>query len=119
MRAVRCGTPPACSNGAASSYTPAVTQYTLLATPGAVVAADRLAAAGVDVSWTDASGQETEFRIERKGSHETSFTAVASVPAGATSFADVPRWEGPSWVEGALDTAEQVVTQLGADPWTS
>ncbi len=23
------------------------------------------------------------------------------------------------WVEGALDTAEQVVTQLGADPWTS
>ncbi|RMF96218.1 MAG: hypothetical protein D6734_04055 [Candidatus Schekmanbacteria bacterium] len=44
--------------------------------------------AGVDISWTDNSGNETGFAIEMKSTSNGTFTEIAIVPANTTSISD-------------------------------
>jgi fibronectin type 3 domain-containing protein len=43
---------------------------------------------GVDLSWTDNSNNETEFRIERSVNNGFTFSAIAILPANTTTFRD-------------------------------
>jgi hypothetical protein len=104
VRAWKCATPvqPPCVGNASAPTTP-VTFTTRLFAPTQVRAVDRRGAAGVTVAWSDLSGIETEYRIERRASWEAGFRSIALVPPGPSYFEDKPRFEGTVWEEGALD----------------
>jgi Fibronectin type III domain len=106
VRSWRCTAvqPPPCE-GYASAPTPLVTYTTRLPVPTNVRAVDRLGAAGVTVAWNDIAVNESDYRIERRGSWEAAFRTVAYAPQGSSSFEDKPRWEGGLWEEGGLDWA--------------
>ena len=46
------------------------------------------AGAQINLSWTDTSGNETGFKVERKTSAAAAYSQVATVSANATSFGD-------------------------------
>lgn len=50
------------------------------------LAASTMSNSQIDLSWTDNSNHETDFKIERKKEGEISFTEIASVGANVTSY---------------------------------
>lgn len=70
-----------------SGYSNESTAATLLATP-ANAAAIAVSSTRIDISWTDSSSFETEYRVERKTGTGGAFVAVASLPADTASYTD-------------------------------
>lgn len=52
------------------------------------LAANRLSPSSVQLTWTDASSDETRFLIERASESVEDWAAIAAVPAGATTYTD-------------------------------
>ena len=69
-----------CSNGKIYEFQPAIAAPTNLQ-------ADAGISGSVDLSWTDNSGNESGFRIQRKDGNNI-FTNVGAVSAGVTNFTD-------------------------------
>ena len=70
-----------------SGYSNESSATTLLSTPAnaaAVAASPTL----VNVSWTDVSAFETEYRVERKTGTGGAFAVISVLPAGSNSFSD-------------------------------
>ncbi|MGH7495275.1 MAG: fibronectin type III domain-containing protein [bacterium] len=69
-----------------SSEANATTQPALPAPTGFVASA--VSNTQINLSWTDNSNNETDFKIERKKTGETSFTEIATVGANVTSYSN-------------------------------
>lgn len=51
----------------------------------------------VSLSWTDASGDETSFKVFRKDTLSGAYAQVGTAPAGATGYVDVVPGAGTYW----------------------
>ena len=72
-----------------SAYTSTANAKTAPAVPtGFSATADPADAAQIDLAWTDASSDETGFRIERSLNGTSGWTLVTTTAAGATSYTD-------------------------------
>ncbi len=65
--------------------------------PPAGLTATVISVSQVDLSWADSSADEDGFKIERKTSTSGSFSQIATVPAGTTSYADTSVALGQSY----------------------
>lgn len=61
------------------------------------VAAQALGTGRIDLTWTDASTDETSFSVDRRRAGQVSYATVGSVPADATAFSDVTVLEGTTY----------------------
>ncbi len=82
-----------CSSAGCSSYSNAATATTPAAAPTAPAApsglqAEAASATRVDLTWTDNSTDETEFRLERSADGGSTWAQIATPATNATSYAD-------------------------------
>ena len=70
----------------------------------------------VNVSWTDASLVETEYRVERSSNGGTSYSLVATTAADASSYADTNRPDGTYKYRVA---AVRSSSPFGQSEWTT
>lgn len=89
--------------GGGSSYTAAVTVVTPpeLPSPPTGVSAVAVSSTVIQVTWLDASDNETGFRVERKESGG-GFTLLAVAPAGDTEYFDAGRAESTPYTYRVL-----------------
>ena len=77
------------TNGAGSSaYSDEATATTLFGPPAAPsnLTAAAVSSSAINLAWTDNAGDETGFKIERKTGTWGTYTEIATVGAGATTF---------------------------------
>ncbi|MFC1573511.1 fibronectin type III domain-containing protein, partial [Candidatus Eisenbacteria bacterium] len=78
------------------------------------LAATASSSSQIDLSWTDASDNEDGFKIERGTSSTGPFTEIATVGAGATSYADTGlEPETPYWYQVAAYNADGTSSYVG------
>jgi hypothetical protein len=76
----------------------------------------------INLSWTDNSGDETGFKIQRSTTSGTGFSTIATTAADATSYSDTGRTPGTEYfyqvvaTNGAGDSAATLVAS--ATTWT-
>ncbi|MFQ5454664.1 MAG: fibronectin type III domain-containing protein [Nitrospirota bacterium] len=70
-----------------SPYSGEISTVTLLNAPGGLAAAT-VSASEIDLTWTDNSGFEDGFKIERKQGANGTYAEIASLPAGTISYND-------------------------------
>lgn len=77
----------------------AFTQCVLTSTPPAPAGALTASASGsnVTLTWTDQSSDETGFKVERKSSATSAWSAIATTSANATSYTDSGLTAGTYW----------------------
>jgi fibronectin type 3 domain-containing protein len=82
-----------CNAAGCSAYTAGVSATTHLPAPSGLSAV-AVNATRIDLSWTDNSATEEEFRVERRTGTTGPFSQVATVAANTTSYADGGRTPG-------------------------
>ena len=104
------------NTGGSSAYTTETNATTL---PGPPIAPTTLIASAesttqINLTWADASNNETGFQIERSTTSGSGFSSIATVPANSVSYSDVGLTPGTSYFYRV-----RAINAIGNSPYTS
>jgi hypothetical protein len=113
--------------GGSSAYTSESSATTSSSGPTAPtgLSATAVSSSGINLSWTDASGDETGFQVERSTTSGSGFTLITTTAANATSYSDASltanttyyyRIRATNGTGSSAYTAEASATTLVAPP---